>query len=210
LIYYFYHKDQVGRKSKRLLIKIFLLGIIYTLPVYGLEQIVSLINQQFKGSQILFYLFESFVVAGLCEEYIKLRIVKKYAYPTDHFRQVYDGIMYTVTASLGFACMENIVYVINGTLSTALNRGFTAVPMHAISSGMMGYYIGRARFASTTKDEHVFMATGLWIAIFIHGIYDLLVMIAPLYGSIFSSIAIAFVAIVFLRLRTRINQTLND
>jgi len=210
LLFYYYNKNKTRYKSKPLIIKIFLLGIIYTLPVFGLEQILTLINRHFQWPRLLYYFFEAFIVAGLCEEYIKLRIVKTYAYPSHAFRTTFDGIMYTITAGLGFACMENIVYVTHGTLATAMTRGITAVPMHAVCSGMMGYYIGRARFAASAQERDTLLTTGLWIAIIIHGLYDFFIMIAPVYGSVFSSVAITLVAITFLRLRDRINQALQE
>jgi len=210
LLYYFYKKDRSHPKSKKMVLKIFLIGIIYTVPVFGLEQIVSVIYERYQWPPLLAAFFEAFVVAALCEEYIKFRIIKTYVYSSGHLRKIFDGIMYTVTASLGFACMENIVFVINGTMETALNRGLTAVPMHAICSGMMGYYIGRARLTASVNRQKNLMNIGLGAAILIHGGYDFLLLISPGYGSIYSSLAIVFLAIVYLRLRNKIIQSLQD
>jgi RsiW-degrading membrane proteinase PrsW (M82 family) len=142
-------------------------------------------------------------VAGLCEEYIKLQIVKNYAYCKPSFDEIMDGIVYTSVASMGFACMENILYVMNDAWHTAIARGFTAVPLHAVCSGMMGY-IGRAKFANTKEQEKFLIYKGLWQAVAIHGLYDFLLFISPKVGSIFSVIIVPLIFWTYLRLKSRI------
>ena len=88
-------------------------------------------------------------MAGLVEEYLKLTVVRLTAYRAPAFDEVMDGVVYTVVAGMGFACLENVLYVMGGSLATALVRAFTAVPLHAVASGLMGYSLGRARFAAS-------------------------------------------------------------
>ncbi|MCK5215863.1 MAG: PrsW family intramembrane metalloprotease [Candidatus Omnitrophica bacterium] len=205
-VYYFYRQyDKPNLEPKGLIAKVFLLGIIYTFPVYIIEQGVGLINSFYNISPFIYYFFESFVVAGLCEEYIKLRIVRKYVYQNKHFDSIMDGIIYTITASLGFACMENIIYVMNGTFITALARGVTAVPMHAISSGIMGYFIGKAKFSGSGEEERRLMNKGLWSAVLVHGSYDLLLFVSPIPGAIFSIIFALFFVWSYFLLKEKIN-----
>ena len=207
-VWYYYKQDKLRRQPKGLIIKVFMIGSIYTLPVYFLEYIVSLSNAYFDISYILFYFFEAFIVTGLCEEYIKLRIVKKYVYETGNFSGIMDGIIYTITASLGFACMENVIYVMHGTLAMALARGVTAVPMHAVCGGMMGYYIGMAKFAGTKKEEKFLMNRGLWLAICVHGLYDFLLFISPIIGSIFSFLTIPLILGTYWKVKEKIHMAL--
>jgi len=183
LVRYFYMQDRRHPEPKRMIVKIFLLGIIYIFPVYILEHMIGRLNV--FGPTPMYHLFEAFIVAGLCEEYIKFRIVRKYVYPTEHFNEIIDGIIYTIVASLGFACIENVMYVMNGTWSIAIARGVTAVPMHAIASGLMGYYLGKAKFAADKKEEKRLMNKGLWTAIMVHGLYDFLIFISPMLGAAF-------------------------
>jgi len=146
LVCYYYRQDNKKPEPKGLVIKIFILGIVCVIPVIFLESLACLFNRMFAWSPVLFNMVRAFIVAGFCEEFIKLRVVKIYAYNDIHFDEVMDGIVYTVVASLGFACIENIIYVMSTNLQVAVFRAVTAVPMHAVCSGLMGYYIGKAKF----------------------------------------------------------------
>jgi RsiW-degrading membrane proteinase PrsW (M82 family) len=79
--------------------------------------------------------------------------------------------LYMAIVSLGFAGFENVMYVVDGNISIGLLRAFTAVPGHAIWSGIMGYYIGLAKIQNTPK--HIL--TGLSWGIAYHGAYDFVI-----------------------------------
>lgn len=169
---YYYLKDQERPEPKKLIIDIFFLGFIYTIPVAFIEAILLHFYPSPTASPFLFCFFKAFVVAACCEEYLKLAIVKRYAYHNKNFDEVMDGIVYAIIASMGFACLENILYVLNRGIGVAFLRAITAVPMHALCSGMMGYYIGLAKFSETKSKEKKYILKGLLIAIAIHGSYD--------------------------------------
>jgi protease PrsW len=210
LVRYYYRQDTRSPEPKTLIIKIFILGIIYTIPVFVLESVISRLNVFFAWSPFFYYFFEAFIVAGLSEEYIKLHIVRKYVYHHPQFDKIMDGIIYTVVASLGFACMENFLYVMQNSWHIALARGFTAVPMHAVCSGMMGYYIGKAKFAKTKKEEKLLINNGLWLAIVLHGLYNFILFISPVAGSVFSFFIIAFVFGIYIKLREKIALAIKE
>ena len=115
-------------------------------------------------------LLNAYLVAGVTEESLKLLMVLLYVYRKPHFDEVMDGVLYTAASSLGFAMLENILYVAKGGVATGIVRAFTAVPLHATASGIMGYFVGRSKFAGGTKV--LWILTGLACAIFIHGTYD--------------------------------------
>lgn len=71
--------------------------------------------------------------------------------------------------SMGFACTENIMYVIEGGYQTAILRAFTAIPAHATFGVLMGFYMGKAKFS---KNRTLFNLTGLLLAVLFHGAYD--------------------------------------
>ena len=71
-----------------------------------------------------------------------------------------DGIIYTIAASLGFACSENISYVLSMGADIGYIRAFTAVPLHASASGIMGYYFGRARISNDPVKERYYIKKG--------------------------------------------------
>ena len=206
LVRYYYKQDQARPEPKGVIVKLFLLGIIYSLPVYILEWAASTLNVFSRFSSVLHYFFEAFVVAGLCEEYIKQRIVLKHIYHKKIFDESLDGIVYAVVAGLGFACMENIIYVMNTDWQTAIARGLSAVPMHAMASGVMGYYVGQAKFSSSPQTEKALINRGLWQAILIHGSYDFFVFMSPIVGSIFSLCAVQVIFTSYVRLRKDIQR----
>ena len=172
LVVYFYRADKARREPKRLVNKVFFLGILSTIPAIILELLVSRFQPLLSLHPILVHFFDAFIVAALCEEGIKLFVVKRSAWRNPAFDEIADGIVYTVVASLGFACMENILYVLQGGLSLALIRAFTAIPLHALASGLMGYYLGRAKFAASPREQQALTGKGFLLAFLIHGYYD--------------------------------------
>ena len=113
---------------------------------------------------------DAFLVAALTEEALKLLVVVAWPYRRSVFVEVIDGVVYTVAASLGFGLLENLAYSA-ADVGTAVARALTAVPMHAIASGIMGYFVGRARFVPSHNALPLWMA-GLFCGVAIHGGYD--------------------------------------
>lgn len=109
---------------------------------------------------------KAFAVAGLVEEGIKYLVIRIFIYNRKEFDEVTDGIVYTITASLGFAFFENIFYSF-GSPAVLVIRGLTAVPLHASASGILGYHIGLSKF-----NEKSYIGRGLAYAVLIHGFYD--------------------------------------
>ena len=183
LVWYFYKKDVNRLEPKGLVLKVFIMGALSTFAALALELLLGYLAYPHIRHRLVLHAFRAFAVAGFCEEYIKLRVVKRFAYNKPAFDEVMDGIVYAAVASLGFACFENIIYVMGGGVQTALLRAFTAVPGHAMNGGMMGYFIGRAKFARTRAGERALIATGLLIAVLLHGTYDFLLFASVDYGS---------------------------
>ncbi len=166
LVFYFYRRDNQKKEPVGLVWKVFVIGFFSVFPAVIIEMFLTPLTF-FSGTlQSLFA--KAFIVAALVEEGIKLAVVKLYVYNKSDFDEITDGITYTITASMGFACFENILYSTGGT-STVLLRAVTAVPLHAIASGIMGYYISYAKFSGTNT-----IIKGLLAAVLIHGLYDFL------------------------------------
>jgi len=191
-------------------VKIFLLGILSIIPAILLELAVSTLEDLVSWWRLGYYFFKAFVVAAICEELIKLWVVKTVAYNNVHFDEVMDGVVYTIVASLGFACMENILYVLDRGWTLALIRAFTAVPMHAVCSGMMGYYIGGAKFASDKAEESILIKRGFWIAVGIHGLYNFLLFCVPIFGIIIAFGVVPLLVVSFIVLRNKIKAAISE
>jgi len=210
LLRYYYRQDRERPEPKSLVVRIFLLGIAATFVAIPLELLMSVFQGLFTDFPLLMALFKAFVVAALVEEYLKLTIVRVFAYRNRNFDEIMDGVVYTVVASLGFACMENILYVMGGTIGTALSRAVTAIPLHATASGLMGYYIGRAKFATSPQVERALINRGLRIAIFVHGTYNFLLFTVPVFGNWILAGLFPLLVGAFLVLRSRIRIALEE
>jgi RsiW-degrading membrane proteinase PrsW (M82 family) len=208
LVRYFYRLDKGKPEPKGLVLKVFLFGLLSALVAIPLELMVSSFQGLFDPGSLAVILFRSFIVAGLVEEWIKLTVVRLTAYRAGAFDEVMDGIVYTVVAGLGFACLENILYVVGRPLSIALIRAFTAVPLHALASGLMGYSVGKARFAANQAEEGAWMRRGLFTAVLVHGLYDFLLFMVPIWGHLPGLGLIPLILVGFLALRSRIRSAI--
>jgi RsiW-degrading membrane proteinase PrsW (M82 family) len=128
-----------------------------------------------------------YLVVGPVEETVKLLAVRVYAYRTDDFDAVVDGAVYGAVAGLGFATVENALYITDafqqvGQAADLFGNGIVAAralagPGHVIYSAIAGYYLGLAKF--NRDDAGPIVVKGLLIAAFFHGTYNLLVGIVP-------------------------------
>lgn len=162
-----YFKDKQNKEPFRLIILALALGMLSIIPAIILE----LIGNSFFDKMTMFNTFiYAFFVVSLSEEGVKFFVLRKFFYRKDEFNERFDGIVYSVMISMGFAAVENIMYSLNHGFGTAIMRIFTAVPAHAGFAIMMGYFVGKAKFATRFRTYYLFL--GLFVAIIFHGLYD--------------------------------------
>jgi RsiW-degrading membrane proteinase PrsW (M82 family) len=112
----------------------------------------------------------AFLMAAIPEELLKLLVVRGYCARHRDFSETMDGVVYGAVASLGFATLENVLYVTATGFTVAVARALTAVPAHAFMGAIMGYYVGRARFHPNERTRANVMA---WLVpTILHGLYD--------------------------------------
>jgi len=194
-VIYIYIKDKYEKEPKHLLVSSFLLGavvsiIITTILYYTIELFLPL-NDNFS---IIQQFIKAFVVVALVEEFSKYIIVRYYAQPKPEFNEPFDGIVYAVMVSIGFAATENILYVLEGGLSTAIIRSFTAVPAHATFGILMGYYMGKAKFS---KNKTFLNISGLLLATLFHGAYDFFLFIEFIPGIWVGAFVSLIIGVIF-------------
>jgi protease PrsW len=183
IVGYFIRRDRAKPEPKKMIVKLFLLGILSTLPVILIE--VSFLEMRcllYPHYELLFPLFKAFIIAALVEESFKLFIVRKFAFKKKCFDEVMDGIVYTVIAGMGFACMENVLYVMGKGITIGILRAFTSIPMHASVSVIMGYWIGRAKYNEGSRRK--FILRGFLLAVLFHGLYDLSIFAIPFWSEL--------------------------
>jgi RsiW-degrading membrane proteinase PrsW (M82 family) len=173
IMIYIYWKDKFDPEPKRLLIWAFFLGIVSIIPAVLLEGNWGKLGMGISPNPLK-TAFYAFIVVGLSEEIAKYFFVRRFLYGHKEFNEPFDGITYAVMVSMGFATLENIMYVYDGGLQVAIMRMFLAVPAHAAFAIIMGYYMGLAKFNPHKSFQyHVMAIVG---ATFFHGAYDFALM----------------------------------
>jgi RsiW-degrading membrane proteinase PrsW (M82 family) len=167
---YIIFKDSYNREPRRHLLVCFLLGVLSTVLAVVVESAAMALTGALLPDSLLRTALEAFLCVALVEEWAKYAMVKSYAYRKSEFDEPFDGIVYSVMVAMGFATLENVLYVMQHGLGTAIMRMFLSVPAHACFGIVMGYYLGRARFDSDRERSHI--RTGLLIATLFHGFFD--------------------------------------
>jgi RsiW-degrading membrane proteinase PrsW (M82 family) len=180
VIVYIYVKDKYEKESKRYLTLAFVLGgvvsiIITTILYLFFDLFLPLPDDYSIWQQFV----KAFFVVGFIEEFSKYLMVRGFLQPRTVFNEPYDGIIYAVMVSMGFAAVENIMYVIQGGINVAFLRAFTAIPAHATFAIIMGYYMGKAKFS---KNKFKWNLIGLFTAVLFHGAYDFFLFIGFIPG----------------------------
>jgi len=170
LTWFFYVRDRYEREPRKLIVLTYFLGVLSVIPAFFLELVGELLLP-YNGLMTL--LVEVFIVIALTEEFMKFCAVRVLAYRSPEFNEVMDGIVYCAAAALGFATLENVVYVLKYGFVTGVMRAVLSVPGHALWGGIIGYQVGLAKFQRV--NENMRFLIGLLEVVFLHGLYDFIV-----------------------------------
>ncbi|MDW5288576.1 PrsW family intramembrane metalloprotease [Formosa sp. PL04] len=169
IIVYIYNKDKYEKEPKMFLFYNFLLGAFVSIFITTILSLVFNYHVPLKESNVVQLFIKAFFVVAFTEEFSKYIIVRYFAQPNKAFNEPFDGIMYAVMVSMGFAATENIFYVLDGGVRSGVLRAFTAVPAHASFAILMGYFMGKAKFSN---NRITYNLLGLLLAMVFHGSYD--------------------------------------
>ncbi|MFB6254340.1 MAG: PrsW family intramembrane metalloprotease [Halobacteriaceae archaeon] len=206
----FLWRSDVGTNEPlKLLVITFLLGLLFA----NFAAVVnSFLSRWFLAIPVIGMILFFFIIVGPIEEVVKWLAVRLFAYRSPQFNTVIDGAVYGAMAGLGFATIENSLYIAQQYLTALNTAGLTyrplqitairtfAGPGHVIYSGFAGYYLGLAKF----NQEHAgpIVVKGLLIAAIIHATYnsivsnlEMIVGLTPLQGI---PMGIAFIGFVFI------------
>jgi RsiW-degrading membrane proteinase PrsW (M82 family) len=150
LLMAYFHRRDLYREPARDLWLAFAAGVLVALPVLAFATPLTPIVSRFE-SPLLYGLVAAFLQAGIPEELFKFLMLWFVVARRASFDEPMDGVVYGVALSLGFATLENVLYVSTGGLEVALTRALTAVPCHAFLGAIMGYFVGRAKFAESGR-----------------------------------------------------------
>jgi RsiW-degrading membrane proteinase PrsW (M82 family) len=172
-LYMIYQKDH-EKEPIPLLMKSLLGGCFSIVISLLISSVLSKLSLFFPGA-FLSSLHRAFLEAAIPEEIAKFAILYFLIWKSRDFNHHYDGIVYAVFVSLGFALVENVLYVYQGGMSVAIGRAVLAVPGHGLFGVLMGYYFSLARFHENPKRRQ-YLFKGLILAILFHGSYDFILM----------------------------------
>lgn len=199
LVYYIYSQDSVQPEPVKLLWKGGLYGVLSAIGVvFVIGPIVSALGLENLGNTIFGAVIQAFCCAAIPEEAAKMFFLWLLLRKNKYFDEHLDGIVYATCVGLGFAGLENIIYLlssIDSLVSVAIARGLFSVPGHFFFAVAMGYFVSIAHFGNLSPQEK---KRNYWLAflvpVMMHGIYDSLLMVASVssFMSIFCTFAFMY------------------
>ena len=188
-----YYKDRYEKEPPLKLIEYFLLGILVSALAIFLELYFSKLNI-FSG--IVSALYTAFFVAAFIEEGLKYIILIPVLLRDKDYNEKLDGIIYSIFLSLGFATIENIIYLMKErsdlTLGLGISRGLISIPSHIMFAITMGYYISKYKFTKEGYKDNKYLIYALVIPVLIHGVFDFILMIGYRWAIIVFIVYIIF------------------
>lgn len=188
-VLYYVNKKDLVKEPRSLLRKIFIYGCLSSVSVLFLEMFMDYfvpVDGITNPGQMFTNVF---LGIALIEEGMKLSGVMLLAMKNAEFDCRYDAIVYCVYSSLGFAFVENFLYVMSstatgGVLTTVIGRAIFSIPGHAMFGVIMGYFIGKAKEAKIKKSAGYAgnVALALVMPMLVHTIYDWALMMSTASG----------------------------
>lgn len=169
IMLFVYLKDKHEREPLSLLLISFLYGGLSTLITLFISWPVNILILT-KEQDVIHQFFNAFFKVALIEEFSKFIFVRFILYNNKNFNEPFDGIVYAVMVSMGFATVENVVYIFQYGFTTGVLRMFTAVPAHATFAVLMGFFLGKAKF--THRKGLYYSLIALLAPTLFHGSYD--------------------------------------
>lgn len=177
----FYLRKDTYPEPKSMVLKIFFFGMLATLPAIFLEMAIFKGFGKLNFSPLTTLILNIFLGVALVEELLKFSVVKWRVFDHPELNEPVDAILYMIIAALGFAAGENllILFPLKSTfwhqiIGVSIIRFIGATFLHALASGIAGFYIGLSFFR---KEERIkLISFGLILAILLHGFYNFSIM----------------------------------
>ena len=182
LMRYIYRLDSIEKEPRDLLVKLVLAGVAAALVSILLESAGSYILNiaELPPDAPAYHIITAFLIVAVAEEGTKFFFMYRRSWKHPAFNYKFDGIVYSVFTSLGFAAFENIIYVFNYGPAAILSRAVLSIPGHMNFAIVAGLFYGRAKVCERYGDmekKKSNIIRGLVFAIILHGFYDACLMI---------------------------------
>ena len=198
LFAFIYFKDRREPEPAGKLLKAFLFGVLsipLTLVLCGVIEFIW--PNVYSSGSLIGTAYDAFATAAIPEEAAKLVMLMLVLRNNKHFNEKLDGIVYAVCVTLGFAAVENVMYLFgdgDDVLFLAVLRGLLSVPTHFLCGVLMGYFVSLAKFYPKYRNRNMMLA--FVVPMLAHGIYDWLLMYGGGDGS--SLFSVLFISVLVL------------
>lgn len=203
-----YRSDRLEKENPVLLRRLAVAGVLSSLVALVEERVLSaILGAAVPAGTVLYNVILYFVIVAFSEESSKYIFLKKRTWNDPEFNCQYDGVVYAVFVSLGFALWENISYVMSYGFSTAVVRAITAIPGHACFGVFMGIFYGIAKKyerCGAQGKAKFYGALSLLIPAFLHGTYDYIASLQQMQSGWYFVI---FIAALFTVTLTLVDQS---
>lgn len=192
------YTDRKSKEPTRNIIICLLSGILTIAFASYLE---NLVMPYFSNNVILTYIW------AFIEEFSKIAIFFLFIFDNKHYDDIYDGVVYMMLIALSFAGLENIMYAfsentISNSISLALMRDFTTVPLHVICGILIGYFVSLGSFSKDKNKKYINFGLAMLLPSFIHGTFNILMtLLGSLninYSNMFSVLIFEIIPLLFI------------
>lgn len=176
-----YRLDRIEKEPPGLLLKLVLFGALSGLAAGAIEGALTRVLDVTLGGMLRLVL-ENFLAVALVEEACKRWVVLKFAWNHPAFDYRFDAVVYCVFSALGFAALENILYVAEYGFAVAVSRALLSVPGHCFFAVYMGIYLGQAKMAERAMQRYYielpdespgqYLRASLLVPTLLHGFWD--------------------------------------
>lgn len=177
-----YRLDRIEKEPAGLLLKLALFGALSGLAAGAIEGALTRLLDVTLGGSMLRLMLENFLAVALVEEACKRWVVLKFAWRHPAFDYRFDAVVYCVFSALGFAALENILYVAEYGFAVAVSRALLSVPGHCFFAVYMGIYLGQAKMAERAMQRYYielpdespgqYLRASLLVPALLHGFWD--------------------------------------
>ena len=177
-----YRLDRIEKEPAGLLLKLALFGALSGLAAGAIEGALTRVLDVTLGGGMLRLVLENFLAVALVEEACKRWVVLKFAWRHPAFDYRFDAVVYCVFSALGFAALENILYVAEYGFAVAVSRALLSVPGHCFFAVYMGIYLGQAKMAERAMQRYYielpdespgqYLRASLLVPTLLHGFWD--------------------------------------
>ncbi|MGL5754298.1 MAG: PrsW family intramembrane metalloprotease [Paraclostridium sp.] len=181
-----YIKDKYEKEPIRFLGKLFFIGTLISIPAIIIEDMLIKIN---IDNEYLNLLYIAFIVAAFTEEILKAIVLISYTLKSKYYTEKLDGIVYSIFITLGFATIENIIYIFGesylNVFEVGLSRAIISIPAHIMFSITMGYYLSIYKFSKEKMNiKKIYLLNVMLIPVILHGLFDFLLMLKTSWSTV--------------------------